>query len=377
MAAATSGQVIEMFANYTETGAVEITLKNGVNINGNGYTYTLNNIGGTNAFIVANSTSIECSIVNLNVVRSGGTSPQFGNTSIYCGSSTNGNLYLNNSKFTNLGSGIGISIGASSTISIYGGIANANTPFGSIYIESSSGAKVYNSTGISNTGVGINCYIGGELYNCTGISNSAIGLDGRGANGTINSIQYNCIGISVSSQGFTTGLLSVNCIGRSTTDNAFATGVLSKTYNCTGTSVSGRGIQNTGGTMNNFQGISSSGVGMLLQSASSVANNCYSKSESSYSVWGWQGSSMYNSIIECNWNNSSGNGIQGISGFITSTIVNCVFKSSNATAPYLNNGGTAQAITMRGNTYQGGAAFNVNLTQAIVNTEDNQGNIYL
>ena len=32
---------------------------------------------------------------------------------------------------------------------------------------------------------------------------------------------------------------------------------------------------------------------------------------------------------------------------------------------------------MRGNTYQGGAAFNVNLTQAIVATEDNQGNIYL
>jgi hypothetical protein len=32
---------------------------------------------------------------------------------------------------------------------------------------------------------------------------------------------------------------------------------------------------------------------------------------------------------------------------------------------------------MRGNTYIGGAAFGTNITQAIVNTEDNQGNIYL
>jgi hypothetical protein len=102
-----------------------------------------------------------------------------------------------------------------------------------------------------------------------------------------------------------------------------------------------------------------------------------SKSDSSYSIWGWQNSSVYNTIIECKWNNAGGNGIQGISGFITNTIVNCVFKLSNATAPYLFNGGTAQAISMRGNTYQGGGAFNVNLTQAIITVEDAQGNIFL
>ena len=101
------------------------------------------------------------------------------------------------------------------------------------------------------------------------------------------------------------------------------------------------------------------------------------ETDSSYSIWGWNGSKVYNSIIECNWNNVGGNGIQGISGFITNTIVNCVFRLANATAPYLNNGGTAQAIAMRGNTYQGGAAFNVNLTQSIVAVQDTQGNIYL
>ena len=39
MAAATAGQTIEMFADVTESSVTSITLKNGVNINGNGHTY--------------------------------------------------------------------------------------------------------------------------------------------------------------------------------------------------------------------------------------------------------------------------------------------------------------------------------------------------
>jgi len=50
---------------------------------------------------------------------------------------------------------------------------------------------------------------------------------------------------------------------------------------------------------------------------------------------------------------------------------------ANATAPYLFNGPTAQAISTRGNTYKGGAAYSVLITQAIVATEDTQGNIFL
>jgi hypothetical protein len=375
MTAATAGQTIEMFADVVETGAVEITLKNGVNINGNGHTYTLNNNGNIQAFKTANSVSIECSILNLNVIRTGSTGTQSLNNALFIGTSTSGNIYLNGSRFINSGSGSGIGIGGSSTISIYNAIANANTSFGSIYFESSSGARAYNSIGISSTGAGINCYIGGDLYNCTGISSSGIGIDGAGATTAGN--QYNCIGISTTNQGFTSGLTSTNCIGRSVSGNGFSTQTNSRTYSCIGISVSGRGVQNTGGIMYNFQGISSSNVGILLQSTSSLAYNCYSVSDSSYSIWGWQGSRIYNSIIECRWNNAGGNGIQGISGFITSTIVNCLFRLSNSSAPYLNNGGTAQAISMRGNTYQGGAAFNINLTQAIVSTEDNQGNIFL
>jgi hypothetical protein len=376
MAAATSGQTIEMFANVTETGAVEITLKDGVNINGNGYTYTLNNSGTSNALKVTNSTSINCSILNLNVVRTGSTSAQSANACLYSGTSTSGNIYLTGSKFTNSGSGSGVAIGTSSTISIYDALAIANTAFGSIYIESSSGARVYNSTGIATTsGTGINCYIGGDLFNCTGISSSGIGIDGAGA--TTGGNQFNCTGIAITGTGLTTGLMSVNCIGRSTSGSGISSISPSKVYGCVGISVSGRGISNISSVIYNSQGISSSGVGFLIQTSTAILYNCLSKSDSSYSIWGWNGSKVYNSIIECNWNNVGGNGIQGISGFITNTIVNCVFRLANATAPYLNNGGTAQAIAMRGNTYQGGAAFNVNLTQSIVAVQDTQGNIYL
>ncbi len=45
MAAASSGKTIEFFTDYTETGAVTITCKDGVTINGNGHTYTCTSAG--------------------------------------------------------------------------------------------------------------------------------------------------------------------------------------------------------------------------------------------------------------------------------------------------------------------------------------------
>lgn len=371
--AATAGQTIEFFTDYTETGSVEITLKDGVNISGNGHTYTLNNSGTIHAFKTANSVAIECSIFNLNVVRTGGTAQQSQNASLYVGTSTSGNIYLRGSRFINNGSGSGIAIGGSSTISIYDGYANANTAFGSIYFESSAGAKAINCVGISNTQVGISCYIGGDLYRCYGQSNSNVGIDGSGATG-IGS-QYDCTGVSTSSAGMTTGAKAVNCTGISVSGNGINSGA--RVYNSTGISTSGRGISNGSGILYNCTAISSSNVGVLLQSTGGTMHNCVTQSESSYTIWGWAGSAVYNSTIICNWNNAGGNGIQGIGGSITPIIINCTFKLSNASAPYLENGGTAQAISMRGNTYQGGAAFNANLTQAITATEDNQGNIFL
>ena len=72
IAAATSGDVIEIFADIEETGTVEINLKDGVNINGNGHTYTLNVATAENA-VQDNNVAVDCSIFNWKIVREGAT----------------------------------------------------------------------------------------------------------------------------------------------------------------------------------------------------------------------------------------------------------------------------------------------------------------
>jgi hypothetical protein len=58
MAAATSGQTIEMFADVTETGATTVTLKNNVTINGNGHTY--NYTAATGNCFIDNGVAVVC-----------------------------------------------------------------------------------------------------------------------------------------------------------------------------------------------------------------------------------------------------------------------------------------------------------------------------
>jgi hypothetical protein len=62
-AAASAGDTIVLFTNVTETSAVTWNLVNGVNINLNGHTYTLDNAGAI-AAITDNAVAVECKISN-------------------------------------------------------------------------------------------------------------------------------------------------------------------------------------------------------------------------------------------------------------------------------------------------------------------------
>jgi len=115
MAAAVSGNTIEMFADVTETAAVTITLKNGVNINGNGHTYTLNNSGLTHALTVAVTVATSCNINNLNVIRTGSTGTLFDNSCLTLGAAGSGVINCAGSTFRNSGSGVGILFNTNST----------------------------------------------------------------------------------------------------------------------------------------------------------------------------------------------------------------------------------------------------------------------
>jgi hypothetical protein len=370
MAAATSGQTVEMFADIIETGSVTITLKNGVNINGNGHTYTLNNSGTIHALSAPITVNTSCNVLNLNVVRTGSTGTITDNSALVLSTNGTGTINCAGSTFRNLGSGCGIVFSTNSGHEVNYAVAYATTTWGAIGIFTSYGAKLNNSIGYGTSGgYGIRCQNGGDIQNCTGTSDSGYGIYGLAGN------QSNSVGISATGNGFFSAGISTFCTGRSTSGTGFEAINSTNIFNCTGISVSGAGF-NSSFTTYNCIGMSSSGTGFRVQYIPHY--NLVAKSISSYAVWNTNGNAkLYNAVIVSEWNNAAGYGIRGNGGFIVDLISNCTFNLSNTSAPYLFNDGTAQAISMRGNTYQGGATFNVNLTQAIVATEDAQGNIFL
>ena len=372
MAAATSGQTIEMFANVTETGAVTITLKNGVNINGNGYTYTLNNSGLSHAFSAANSVVTSCNINNLNVVRTGSTGTLFDNSCLILGINGSGIINCSGSTFRNSGSGVGILFNSSSTHEINYAVAYATTTWGAIVIFSSVGARLNNSIGYGTSGgYGIRCHSGGDIQNCTGVSDSGYGIYGLAGN------QSNSVGISTSGSGFLAAANAYNCVGRSISSIGFEITNAINAVGCVGISVSGVGLSASTAFLYNCTGISSSSRGAQLVSATK-AYNLIAKSSSSYSILSNSPTvEVHNSTIISEWNNAGGIGISSNNTTIPTTILNSTFILSNAAAPYLFNNTAAQAVSTRGNTYRGGGAYSVLITQAIVTIEDAQGNIFL
>lgn len=365
MAAATSGQTIEMFADVTETGAVTVTLKNGVNINGNGHTYTLNTNDGTWAFGAPVTVETSLSFTNINVIRSVGSGGCFA-------LGTNGTSLINFSgtRLINTGSGICFTSGSAS----YAEITN-------LYASANSGAAIQtNGTsqilrfceGRSISGYGIWNVNGGIYYNCVGISSSTFGVYIQ----TLNGAAYNTVGISSSNTGIHNAGYCFNCTGRSTSGNGFSNNL--QAIGCIGISTSGAGLSLTTGKSFNCDGWSSSSYGIRMADGVEIYN-CTSYSASSFSIWNTNGvnNKLYNCNINTDYNNAAGYGVRGNVGNFPSTFVNCTFKLANNTAPYLFNDGTAKALALVNNVYQGGAVYNANLTQSVIATKDNQGNIFM
>jgi hypothetical protein len=373
MAAATSGQTIEMFTSVTETGAVTIILKNGVNINGNGHTYTLNNSGLTHALTVAGTVVTSCNINNLNVIRTGSTGSLFDNSCLILGTNGTGVINCAGSTFRNSGNGCGILFSTSSAHEINYAIAYATNSYGAFGIFSSGGAKLNNCIGYGTSGgTGIRCHNGGDIQNCTGVSDSGYGIYGLAGN------QSNSVGISTSGSGFSAQTTVINCVGRSTSGVGIECTNATNIVGCVGISVSGIGITSNISSLYNCSGISSSSRGVQISSNVSKVYNLTSKSTSSYSMFANATViEIHNSTIISDWNNAGGIGISSNNAVIPATILNSTFLLSNASAPYLFNNTNAQVVSTRGNTYKGGGAYSALITQAIVTVEDAQGNIFL
>lgn len=334
MSAATAGQTIEMFADVTETGAVTITLKNGVNINGNGHTYTYTNTA--NDCFIDNGVAVDCQILNLKVTRQAATSTghifsitsvstriDFTGSYLFYNVTTPGSFYaLYNSGAATILNAYAISTGSAlyslnSTTGRYINCYGQSTGSG----VGISGNNIINSVGISVSGFGISVENGGTCMNSIGISTTSTGISGQ--------LIRNSIGLSTSGDAIN-GLLVYDSYARSSSGRAIA------------------GFANQGQYYNCS----------VETDSNNVTNTNLAK--------------VYNCSCITNWNNTAGHCLSRVDVVVNSYLkvtnasANCIHYSSALTCKYSNN------------TFDGATTpVNANITQGIINTQDNQGNILL
>lgn len=397
MAAAVSGDAIEMFSDVTETGAVTITLKPDVVINGNGYTYILNNTGSTNAFQVTSSGNY--TIRNLILTRTGSTiTTSYQNLCVYVNANSvtcnlEGSILRGQkscfstqslvSNFVLIG---GSYYSGAIAVLAYGASSSANYAYvDNIYCESTatdgssaislvyaegnrlsarqlaasgggSGiltntANVRNSYGYSFSSYGISTSVG-ELRLSAGESNSSRGISGSGS-------IYNCVGKSNTDIGLFNQGVTYNSVGISNTSVGFYPYITAPAYNCVGISTSSWGIV---GYNNNIF-------------------NCHSTSTSNVAL-SMGGGYTTTRFIDCsftsNWNSANGHAVA-----ISNSVMQfhgCTFVVTNTSANCINNSAAPSPITVR---YTKSTFINsttpvsATITQGVTNTADNQGNLII
>jgi hypothetical protein len=384
MAAATSGNTITFFTDITETSNVEITLKDGVDINFNGYTYTLNTSGTANCFL-ANIANGRTRFYNGKIQRLGGTA-----------STANSCIILINNAAS----------------AVY------NLDFNSVEIYSSFGVGTsqVNNTAPKINGIKIRTFSVG----CNGgqISNSYIETFG-GGNGCSVSLITNCYVI-------TTGgghAIAFPGSGRASHCYASVSGVgsgraISCVYgvtvtNCTAISTRNSAVYNLGATSVFTYAYSTAGSGFEAGSSTrgSVTNcfayatagnaylyndevtNCYGESTSANAVNCFPAGNVYNSTMRASaaivgaainrcigstfistYNNAAGHAfapyasalISNNTFIVANTGANCIYSAGAISVKYANN-------TFIGST----TGVNANVSQSVTNTTDSQGNILM
>ena len=356
MAAAISGQTIEIFADITESSAVTITCKDNVKINGNGHTYKCTS-NGVNLRLFTNVSNGECYINNLTIEH----------TSSHSNSAT---VYLLNGSFD-----------------LTGTIIKKDSGFG-VQIQ---GGKLYNgvyigtgtTTGVINQGGEIfrctsYCVNGKAINNITGNAYSIIGVTTGTGNGIEGVNVYKGTGIAY---GNAYGaFLSGNCHNIESF-SAAAVGVYlgSGNYsNITGISNGNFGAQNQGNNcfINNLRAISTVSNGFFTQSVTGVVvNGGLIQSSTAITISSNSGLSLNNIYVKNTWNNIGGHGL--ITGVDEVEVINCIFDLTNTSANCLT-ALTAKIIKYTKNAFRGATTpVNANITQGMINTQDNQGNIII
>lgn len=367
MAAATSGQTIEVFADVIETGAVTINLKDGVTINGNGHTYK-SSYSATSIYMFTILTSATVSISNLRIEKTAGNYYVFYH-------STSGTIFFNNTFLvSNQASAVIFSDTALGTIDS-GVILNTSATGSGIFINYN--ARCINVKSIVS-GSGSGFYTDNYpayFYNCYGQSNSGAGIV------TITSTLVNCIGVSVSSFGIRQGssiAVTRNCNGLSTSGTGMQCS--GPTFNSTGTSVSGTGFHSEGGTETiNCSGISSSGSGLTNFYAGLNLINCTAISSTNYGAYldtsyAEPRTRVQNCYFWSKWDNAGGHAYYIGASVYPTVVSGTTLRCTNASAKNIASPSTISFKIFK-NIYVGGSGLSVGITNSMVNIEDVYGNI--
>jgi len=373
MAAATSGDTIQMFSDYVEK-TTSVSLKDGVTLDGNGFTYTFSGSGTENALEETSAATSTIYLNNLIVKRIGGAAASLTeNLVLYVGASNQQKTIYNQNVLMENDAGCAVRTagGGTGNNKIYDIIARGTT-YG-IYCTY---GEIFHSKGYATTGTGIYGNTnGGKLYQSYGESEDGVGMYAA-------RLAQNCVGVSGDSYGLQTAVGSahgtvMDCVGISTggdsTDhgikNDSTSGIL---QDCEGYATAGAGIySNQPSEIVNCTGNSKSGYGIYLRQASAKAINCHGHSVSGYAAYSHDGGKF----LDCSFYAQAQHGILvansntdiiGCSIEVEDASKNCIYASS------------ARDIDLAKNIYKGATtAVNANLTNTCTNVPDNQGNIHV
>jgi hypothetical protein len=364
MSAATDGQTVTQYGNITETDDVTIDITEGVNVNMNGYTYTLDG---------SNNTAFDYTAIDTNT--------KF----------INGTVIKKNSPTQGIGGGNGLVVGQQSDLDCSGltvisdgyTVLNFNTS-GNGQGLITNGNFIYNGTNtgyicfvqgkldkaVINTGTGVLRVIGGNLYNSTiygGVTTSS------------ESIIKNCIinnTLNATALSILAGAKSYNCNVYSQNSDAISLNdEMSECHNSTGKSDGNIGINVTSGKIYNSTGISTSAVGMSINLPEAEAS--FSTGESSISSGiDLRAGKLINCVGRSTHDDPSGHAI--ILKNSTGMVIDCIGIVKNSSAFAIQGISSVRTATIIGLKGTGMDTLIGNLvSNTQIHTTDSLGNILI
>lgn len=372
--AASSGQVIELFADITESSSTAVDLKAGVIIQGNGHTYTHTSTTG-NTFVCPTAGTYQ--FMNLNINRTV-TTPT--GAAIFAGKSgAFYHVYTLVFNTTTVQYNYTSSVGATvffDPISVHSFIID-----GLRAIANGSGTMIPSSARVTNMR---NSYLEntgtGSGFAAENFSPSYASLENcyiKTNSGTSFVLSYsaqarNCTGISESGKAYESGFV-YDSYGFSNTYRAFDSSVM---YNCSAYTTTGVCIYGGGVNMYNCTGQSTTGYVVRPYYGGAKIYNSSLYSSGSIVCYDYDFPvSLMNCSVITDYNNSSGHAISTGPSSANNQFINNYIQVANASANCIKG---SQAITAKytNNNFSGATtSVNANVTQGTSNSEDSQGNI--